>query len=150
MSAYRRPPRSLPSLAASSHGEIDQPDVPTHARSPRIPGRLIPATLVAKHLPRSRRGKKVHRTTVLRWMTRGCRGVVLDSVFIGGRRYTDLDSIRRFISASTDKFGGTPALHEAAAAKPDAPPHRPTRGTRARTDVDRQAAIERDLRRFGL
>ena len=37
--------------------------------------------------------------TVWRWIERGCRGVVLDSIRIGGRRYTSAEAIERFLSA---------------------------------------------------
>ena len=35
-------------------------------------------------------------TTVWRWMTRGARGVLLESVIEGGQRFTSREAIRRF------------------------------------------------------
>lgn len=47
-------------------------------------------------LPR-RRGKKVHNSTVYRWVTKGARGRVLESQLIGGVRYTSVSALNRFL-----------------------------------------------------
>jgi hypothetical protein len=84
-------------------------------------------------------------------MSGGCRGVVLGSVLIGGRRYTDLDSIQQFISALTTKFGHKPSPDEVAVPKPvGLPPHSPPAVSTVRTREERQLAIEQELRRLGL
>ncbi|MEQ8763208.1 MAG: DUF1580 domain-containing protein [Planctomycetota bacterium] len=41
--------------------------------------------------------KRPHLATVYRWTTRGLQGIVLESVQIGGKRYTSLEAIQRFI-----------------------------------------------------
>ncbi|MBI3817443.1 MAG: DUF1580 domain-containing protein [Planctomycetes bacterium] len=41
--------------------------------------------------------KKVHVATVFRWMSIGSRGVKLESVRVGGCRYTSREAILRFI-----------------------------------------------------
>jgi hypothetical protein len=149
----RRQPHHPPSESGplAFVGEGDCTGTPEHLSIARSPDRLIPASQVSKHLPRSRRGKKIHRTTILRWMSGGCRGVVLGSVLIGGRRYTDLDSVQQFISALTTKFQREPSSKGDASSKPDGFSRRPSRAmATVRTEEERQVAIEQELRRFGL
>jgi hypothetical protein len=40
-------------------------------------------------------------STLWRWRSRGVRGVTLDSVVIGGRRYTSVEALERFAQALT-------------------------------------------------
>ena len=60
----------------------------------------IPLSEVPNHLPR-RRGKKVHYSTVYRWVTKGSRGRVLESVQVGGVRYTSIEALDRFLQTSS-------------------------------------------------
>lgn len=71
---------------------------------------LVPLTEAPLHLPR-RRGKKVHYATVYRWATKGARGRVLESRFLGGVRYTTLGALRRYCA-------------DVSVAAPEAPPRR--------------------------
>jgi hypothetical protein len=48
----------------------------------------------------------VSTKTLYRWATAGLRGIVLDSWFIGGRRYTSHESIDRFNAAVTEARTG--------------------------------------------
>ncbi len=59
-----------------------------------------PLTLaeVPLHVPR-RNGRKVHCSTVYRWVTKGVRGKRLESLFVGGVRYTTVEAIERFLKA---------------------------------------------------
>jgi hypothetical protein len=57
---------------------------------------LIRLQDLAEHLPRNRNGKKIHISTLYRWASRGVRGAVLETVTIGGTRYTSLQALRRF------------------------------------------------------
>ena len=41
--------------------------------------------------------------TIWRWLERGCRGVRLDSIRIGGRRYTSREAIERFLGTLNDE-----------------------------------------------
>ena len=56
---------------------------------------------VPRHVPPGRGGRRVNASTVARWCLRGVRGVRLESVVVGGRRYTDRAAIARFIAATT-------------------------------------------------
>jgi hypothetical protein len=51
--------------------------------------------------------------TMWRWATRGARGRVLDTVVIGGRRYTSIEAIQRF--ARQDGATEAPAIRTPAA-----------------------------------
>ncbi len=62
--------------------------------------RLIPLKEAAQHLPR-RNGKRTHYSTVFRWATKGARGRKLDTVLIGGMRYTSMEALHRFTTATT-------------------------------------------------
>lgn len=43
-----------------------------------------------------------HVSTIWRWMTRGVRGIRLESLVCAGRRYTSLEAIERFIARTTE------------------------------------------------
>jgi hypothetical protein len=47
-----------------------------------------------------------HWHTPIRWWQRGVRGIHLESVLIGGRRYTSAEAIARFLArvAATDEI----------------------------------------------
>lgn len=71
---------------------------------------LIALTRVPRRLPRRRAEKRVHITCVYRWTKNGCRGVVLESIQIGGTRCTSLEALGRFFAALTEQAGlGRPA-----------------------------------------
>ena len=55
---------------------------------------------VADHVPR-RNGRKVHYSTVYRWVTKGARGRRLESLLVGGVRYTTVEALGRFLNATT-------------------------------------------------
>lgn len=63
-----------------------------------------PITLaeVPKYVPK-RGGKKVHSSTVYRWVTKGARGRVLESVMVGGIRYTTIEAVGRFLQSNPSK-----------------------------------------------
>jgi hypothetical protein len=46
-------------------------------------------------------GERPHRTTIDRWRMRGCHGVKLETVKIGGKRYVSREALQRFIEAVT-------------------------------------------------
>ncbi len=47
-------------------------------------------------------------TTVWRWRNRGVKGVKLETILSGGRRFTSIEAIRRFQSAVTAAADGVP------------------------------------------
>jgi hypothetical protein len=54
-------------------------------------------------LTKSRRGKQaVPYSTLYRWISRGVRGAVLESVVVGGVRMVSEEAIARFIEAATE------------------------------------------------
>src|SRR5262245_57251435 len=75
---------------------------------------LITFAALARGLPRRRRGKPVHTSTIYRWRHPGLRGVQLEAVRIGGAWTTSLEAFSRFCSRLTAEANGSAA--------PDAPP----------------------------
>lgn len=62
---------------------------------------VISLSQACKYLPRRRSGKKPHVSCLYRWTTAGCRGVVLESVQIGGTRCTSREALARFFARLT-------------------------------------------------
>ena len=63
---------------------------------------LIPISQVPAEL-----SNRPHKSTVWRWIQRGCRGVRLATVLIGGRRYTSKEAIADFVAGTTAAAGRT-------------------------------------------
>ncbi len=53
------------------------------------------------HLPRRRSGKRPHVSTLFRWAQRGCRGVKLEVIRVGGTLCTSVESLQRFCDQLT-------------------------------------------------
>jgi hypothetical protein len=47
-----------------------------------------------------------HPSTFWRWHRRGVRGIRLEAVVIGGRRYTSVEAIQRFVQRLNDSKSG--------------------------------------------
>jgi hypothetical protein len=62
---------------------------------------LISLSEAAKHLPRRRAGKRPHVSCIYRWTTAGCRGVILESIQVGGTRCTSKEALARFFCRLT-------------------------------------------------
>lgn len=56
---------------------------------------LIPLAEVPNRLPK-RRGRRVHYSTVFRWIQQGANGKRLESCKIGGVRFTSVEALNRF------------------------------------------------------
>ncbi|HSS63746.1 MAG TPA: DUF1580 domain-containing protein, partial [Gammaproteobacteria bacterium] len=54
---------------------------------------------VPRHLPARRNGRRLHISAVYRWMSRGVRGIILESVRLGGTAYTSCEALQRFADA---------------------------------------------------
>jgi hypothetical protein len=57
---------------------------------------LIAIRDVPRELPKRPNGRRLHTSAVYRWLSRGVRGVVLESVKIGGTTYTSKEAMARF------------------------------------------------------
>jgi hypothetical protein len=94
---------------------------------------VIALSQVGKHLPRRRAGKRPHVSCIYRWTTAGCRGVILESIQVGGTRCTSKEALARFFRRLTQgDAADSPAV---------------------RTCAQRQRAAERamrDLERAGV
>lgn len=64
---------------------------------------VVTLTEAAKLLPPRRRGKRPNLATMYRWTKSGCRGVVLESVQVGGTRCTSREALSRFVERLTDR-----------------------------------------------
>ena len=108
---------------------------------------LFPLSESHRHLPRRPDGKKVHRTTVGRWASKGCRGVVLRTWLVGGVRFTNSLAIADFVACLTASGRGERPVTPSRSAAVD-----PSATTAARTNSasPRRDRIESDLKRFGL
>lgn len=92
---------------------------------------LVSLAGAARVLPRRRGDKRPHVSCLYRWTTRGCKGVILESVQVGGTRCTSREALARF-------FGRLSCADDPRA---DRSPHRRQRAL---------AAAERELEREGL
>src|SRR4051794_16096172 len=57
---------------------------------------VVSLAQAADDLPRRRRGRKTHVSTLYRWATVGCRGVVLETIQVGATRCTSREALQRF------------------------------------------------------
>ena len=58
-------------------------------------------------------GKRLAKATLHRWRLHGVRGVRLETILIGGLRYTSREAINRFISAQNADESPTPTVSPA-------------------------------------
>jgi hypothetical protein len=68
---------------------------------------LVSLADAARLLPRRRGGRKVHTSTCYRWTVSGCKGVLLESVQIGGTRCTSKEALARFFQRLTEANAST-------------------------------------------
>jgi hypothetical protein len=71
---------------------------------------LISLAQTAKCLPERRGGKRPHISCIYRWTTSGCKGVVLESIQVGGTRCTSKEALARFFQRLTQ--GDRPEVPE--------------------------------------
>ena len=60
----------------------------------------------AKRLPPRGRGKRPHVATLYRWAQKGCRGIRLETIRIGGSLCTSLEALQRFCDRLTQAQHG--------------------------------------------
>ena len=59
-------------------------------------------TEATQHLPRRRRNKRPATATIYRWAQRGVRGVVLETIQVGGTKCTSVEALQRFCDRLTN------------------------------------------------
>ena len=66
---------------------------------------LVTLTDAAKMLPRVGGGKRIHTSTIWRWMRKGCKGIFLEYVRVGSKIATSSEALNRFfiLLADADK-----------------------------------------------
>ena len=72
---------------------------------------IFPLVTTGDHLPGGR-ANRVNRSTPYRWVFKGVRGVKLETICIGGTRWTSREALERFFQATTkaaDAMLSTPA-----------------------------------------
>jgi Protein of unknown function (DUF1580) len=62
---------------------------------------VFPLTEGPARLPRRRGGRRINVATLYRWSTRGLRGVVLETLQVGGTRCTSAQALQRFFDRLT-------------------------------------------------
>jgi hypothetical protein len=104
---------------------------------------LLSPAEVTELLPRRRRGRKAHKSTIFRWMSRGYHGLRLPFVQVGHQRCTSINALSAFLSALTaiSRFEQGEPLPAILATSPTTPPVRASRAN------DRLLRTEEDLRR---
>src|SRR4051795_8401887 len=65
---------------------------------------VVSLAQAADDLPRRRRGRKTHISTLYRWATVGCRGVVLETIQVGATRCTSREALQRFFERLSQPF----------------------------------------------
>ena len=101
---------------------------------------LITFAQAADDLPRRRRGRKTHVSTLYRWSAAGCRGIRLETIQVGGSCCTSRDALQRFFERLTL------ARSEAGDANADRP--MPDRRSAVQRQRDSERAAE-TLKRLG-
>lgn len=71
---------------------------------------LLTLNAAAKRLPKGRTGKPVHVATLHRWASAGgLSGIRLETVKVGGVRYTSAEALERFVERCTAGDSTTPS-----------------------------------------
>lgn len=75
---------------------------------------LLTLSAAARDIPNRNSGRGVNVSTVWRWTLRGIRGVKLDTILVGGIRYTSHEAMQRFFAATTAAANGQAVLSRTA------------------------------------
>jgi hypothetical protein len=67
---------------------------------------LVALGEVPQVLPRRGQGKRLHVSSVYRWVTRGVRGILLETLRVGGSTYTSLEALQRFAERLSPRSQG--------------------------------------------
>ncbi len=91
-------------------------------------------------LPPRRRGRKVHVSTLHRWASVGCRGVVLETVQVGGTRCTSVEALGRFFEALAEAKAGARPIPSAVIPQARTPARRAADSEAAAIALERSGA----------
>jgi len=72
---------------------------------------IVTLRTAARRLPRRRRGRRTHVSTLHRWARRGLGGVRLETLKVGGATCTSVEALQRFFDRLS---GGTEAQQRSA------------------------------------
>ena len=92
-------------------------------------------TCAATTVPRRRGGKKTHPSTIFRWASRGLKGVVLETIQIGGTKCTSMEALNRFYCRLS-------ALNQDGPSRPETPRQQSCRRQREIAAAERQLESE--------
>ena len=95
---------------------------------------VVSFSKAARLLPARRRGRTPDPSTLYRWATQGLRGIVLETIQVGGQRCTSVEALQRFFDRLSTPGAG-----------PVGPDHR--REARVR---QRDERVERELAARGI
>jgi hypothetical protein len=79
-------------------------------------------------------GTKPHVSTLWRWCLKGCKGVRLESICIGGKRFVTASALERFVQDSTARQ--TPPPMTTVTITPSAEPHVMRHNRNRRTEIE--------------
>ena len=97
---------------------------------------LIPLSQAADELPRRRRGRKTHVSTLYRWATAGCRGIILETLQCGATRCTSREALQPFFERLTSGIGS----HSVTVPTPRSSARRARDGAAAGQNLEKQGA----------
>ncbi len=69
---------------------------------------LIALADVPPHLPDRRGGRRPHVSCIYRWAQRGCKGIRLETIQVGGTSCTSIQALQRFFDRLTAARSGEP------------------------------------------
>jgi hypothetical protein len=78
-------------------------------------------------------GQKPHVATIWRWCLKGCHGVKLESICIGGKRFVTRSAIERFVEDSTNRQTPTTTT---VTITPQAAPHVMRHNERRKAEIE--------------
>lgn len=62
----------------------------------------------ARLLPRRRAGRKPHVSTIHRWASRGLKGILLETLAVGGTTCTSVEALQRFFDSLSQRIPRQP------------------------------------------
>jgi Protein of unknown function (DUF1580) len=71
---------------------------------------IVTMNQAARVVPKRRRGRPAHAATLYRWASRGCRGIKLEFIQVGGSKCTSLQALQRFFDQLSKQDEGSGAV----------------------------------------